>query len=176
LELADILQLPLTGWDKRIAADLTAEMEHHLAEKISSIPEMRRFLAVKGLRELRQAVETEIAGKSGADALRAAMIGMRRYALDRPGMSAATFRNPETDSPEWRAAQMELAVIMFAIFAQLGIHGEQAQDALRILRSFLRGFVLHEAAASFLEPLDYDQSYAVGIEVFTEGLGVLRDR
>ena len=51
---ADILELPTTGWDKRIAADLTAEMEQHLAEKISTIPEMRRFLAVKGYRELRE--------------------------------------------------------------------------------------------------------------------------
>jgi hypothetical protein len=150
-------------------------MEHHLAEKISTIPEMRRFLAIKGYRELQQLIKRDIAGKNGADALRAAMTGMRRYALERPGMSAATFRNPETDSPEWRAAQMELARIMFAIFAQLGVRGEQAQHALRILRSFVRGFVLHEMGASFLEPLDHDQSYELGIRVFIEGLGVLRN-
>jgi hypothetical protein len=42
LKLADILELPASGWDKRIAADLTVEMERHLAEKISTIPEMRR--------------------------------------------------------------------------------------------------------------------------------------
>jgi hypothetical protein len=174
LEPADILRLPVTSWEKRIIADLTAEMEHHLAEKISGIPEMRRFLAVKGFRELRQVIETDIAGKSGADALRAAMLGMRRYALDRPGMSAATFRNPQVDSPQWRAAQMELATVMFAIFAQLGISGERAQHALRIVRSFVRGFVLHEMGTSFLEPLEHDQSYTLGIEVLIEGLGVLR--
>ena len=172
---ADILELSIPGWDKRIAADLTAEMEHHLAEKISTIPEMRRFLAIKGYRELQQLIKRDIAGKNGADALHAAMTGMRRYALERPGMSAATFRNPETDSPEWRAAQMELARIMFAIFAQLGVRGEQAQHALRILRSFVRGFVLHEMGASFLEPLEHDQSYELGIRVFIEGLGVLRN-
>jgi hypothetical protein len=175
LKLAELLELPTTGWDKRIAADLTAEMEHHLAEKISTVPEMRRFLAVKGYRELRQLIEQNIAGKSGADALRAAMISMRRYALDRPGISAATFRNPETDSPEWRAAQMELAKVLFAIFSQLGVRGEQAQHALRILRSFVRGFVLHEMGASFLEPLEHDQSYELGIRLFTEGLSVFRD-
>ena len=171
---ADILEISTTGWDKRIAADLTAEMEHHFAEKISTIPEMRRFLAVKGYRELRQLIQRNITGKSGADALRAAMISMRRYALDRPGLSAATFRNPETDSPEWRAEQMELGKIMFAIFAQLGVGGEQAQHALRILRSFVRGFVLHEMGASFLEPLEHDQSYELGIGLFIEGLSVFR--
>jgi hypothetical protein len=175
LKLADLLEIPATGWDKRIAADLTAEMEQHLAERVSTIPEMRRFLAVKGYRELRQLIERHIAGKSGTDALRAAMIGMRRYALDRPGMSAATFRNPETDSPEWRAAQMELAEIMFAIFAQVGVRDEQAQHALRILRSFVRGFVLHEMGASFLDPLEHDQSYEFGIRLFIEGLNVFRN-
>jgi hypothetical protein len=175
LQLAEILAFPATNWDTRIAADLKEEMEHHLAEKISTIPEMRRFLAVKGYRELKQLVESNTMGKSGADALRAAMMSMRRYALDRPGMSAATFRNPEIDSPEWRAAQMELIAVMFAIFAQLGIKGEQAQHALRIARSFVRGFVLHEMGASFLEPLEHEQSYAIGVEVFIEGLGVLRE-
>jgi WHG domain-containing protein len=174
LKLAEVLDLPVTSWDKRIAADLTGEMERHLAEKISTIPEMRRFPAVKGYRELRQRIEGAIAGKSGADALRAAMISMRRYALDRPGMSAATFRTPEIDSPEWRAAQMELVRVMFSIFSQLGIDGEQAQHALRILRSFVRGFVLHEMGASFLEPLEHDQSYAMGVDIFIEGLSVLR--
>ena len=103
------------------------------------------------------------------------MMSMRRYALDRPGMSAATFRNPEIDSPEWRAAQRELGKVMFAIFTQLGVTGEQALHALRILRSFVRGFVLHEMGASFLEPLEHDQSYEIGIRLFTEGLSVLRN-
>lgn len=174
MKLAEILEFPVTSWDTRIAADLKGEMERHLAEKLATIPEMRRFLAVKGYRELRQHIEDNIAGKTGADALRAAMVSMRRYALDRPGMSAATFRNPEVDSPEWRAAQMELAVVMFTILSQLGIGGEPAQHALRILRSFVRGFVMHEMGASFLDPLEHDASYAIGIEIFIEGLSVLR--
>jgi hypothetical protein len=174
MQLAELLELPQTGWDKRIAADLTAEMERHLADKVSTIPEMRRFLAVKGYRELREAMEQGIAGKHGADALRGLMLGMRRYALERPGMSAATFRSAQTDCPEWRDAQMQLAALVFSVFAQLGIRGEAAFHALRILRSFVRGFVLHEMGASFLEPLEHDDSYELGIEMFIEGLAVLR--
>ena len=171
---ADILESPATRWDKRIAADLTAEMEQHLAEKISTIPEMRRFLAVKGYRELREAIERDIAGKSGAEALHALMLSMRRYALERPGMSAATFRNADTDSPEWREAQMQLGGVVFSVLAQVGIKDEQAMQALRILRSFVRGFVLHEVGASFLEPLEHDQTYELGVRVFIEGLQVLK--
>lgn len=171
---SDILEAPQTSWDKRIAADLTAEMERHLSDRVSTIPEMRRILAVRGYRELREAVERDIAGKTGADALRAMMLAMRRYALDRPGLSAATFRTPETDSPEWRAAAMELGAVVLGVFAQLGVRGEQATHALRMLRSLVRGFVLHEMASSFLEPLGHDQSYEFAIKVFTEGLAVLR--
>jgi hypothetical protein len=53
--------------------------------------------------------------------------------------------------------------------------GEQALHAFRILRSFVRGFVLHEMGASFLEPLENDRSYELGIRLFTEGLSVLRN-
>lgn len=77
-------------------------------------------------------------------------------------MSAATFRNADTDSPEWREAQMQLGGVVFSVLAQIGIKGEQAMHALRILRSFVRGFVLHEIGASFLEPLEYDQTSASG--------------
>lgn len=174
MEPSDILELAPTRWDKLIAADLTKEMERHLSEKVATIPEMRRILAVKGYRELREAVEQAIAGKTGAEALRAMMFAMRAYALDRPGMSAATFRTPETDSPEWRAAAMELGAVVLGVFGQLGVRGENAQHALRILRAIVRGFVLHEMGASFLEPLSHDQTYELTIKVFTEGLAVLR--
>jgi hypothetical protein len=171
--LAELLEYPATTWDKRIAADLTAEIELQLAEKISTIPEMRRFLAVKGYRELQQCVEEAIAGKTGVAALRAMAISMRRYAMDRPGLSAATFRSPTTDSPEWRDAQMQLGRVALGVFAEVGIQGEAALHALRLLRSFVRGFVMHEMGASFLEPLDYDKTYQLGVEVFIQGLPAL---
>jgi hypothetical protein len=174
MQLADVLELPQTGWDKRIAADLTVEMERHLAEKATTIPEMRRFLAVKGYRELREAIEQGVAGKQGEDAFRGMMQAMRRYALERPGMSAATFRTPETDSPEWRGAQMQIAAMVFSVLAQLGLEGEGAFHALRCLRSFVRGFVLHEMGASFLEPLEHDASYELGIDMFLVGLSAFK--
>lgn len=102
------------------------------------------------------------------------MLSMRRYALERPGMSTATFRNADTDSPEWREAQMQLGGVVLSVLAQVGIKDEQAMHALRILRSFVRGFVLHEVGASFLEPLEHDQTYELGVRVFIEGLQILK--
>ena len=174
IKVDEILSGPACSWDRRIAADLIAEMETHLAEKITTLPEMRRILAVKGYQGLRRRIEGEVEGKSGADALRAMALGMRSYALERPGLSAATFRNPVIDSPEWREAGSELAQTVFGVFAQIGLEGEQAQHALRMLRSLVRGFVLNEMALSFLDSLDYQRSYELAIEVFIQGLSVLR--
>jgi hypothetical protein len=162
--------LSTSSWDKRIASDLIEEMELHLADKVTTIPEMRRILAVKGYVGLRRRVESEVAGKSGPAALRAVADAMRNYALEHPGLSAATFRTATTDSAEWRQAALELSKIVFCVFAEVGLDGEPAQQALRMLRSLVRGFVLNEMAASFLEPLDYEESFKLAMDAFMLGL------
>jgi len=53
---------------------------------------MRRILAVKGYLGLRRRIERDVKGKSGPAALRAMADAMRNYALEHPGLSAATFR------------------------------------------------------------------------------------
>jgi Tetracyclin repressor-like, C-terminal domain len=125
---------------------------------------------VKGYVGLRRRIENDIKGKSGPAALRAMADAMRSYALEHPGLSAATFRSVTTDSPEWRQALLEVAQIAFGVFSEVGLNGEPAQQALRMLRSLVRGFVLNEMAATFLEPLDYDGSFTLAIDAFVMGL------
>jgi hypothetical protein len=172
----EVLMLPTSSWDKRIATDLIAEIEVHLGDRISTLPEMRRILAVKGYQGLRRRIENDIEGKRGLDALRTMAFAMRSFALERPGLTAATFRTAVTDSPEWRKALAELSQTVFCVFADVGLEGEAAQHALRVLRSFVRGYVLNEMAASFLEPLDYQQSFELGIEMFILGFPALGPR
>jgi hypothetical protein len=170
IKVDDLFSLSTSSWDKRIAADLIAEMEIHLADKVATLPEMRRILAVKGYLGLRRRIERDVKGKSGPAALRAMADAMRNYALEHPGLSAATFRTPTTDSPEWRQAFHELSLVVLCVFAEVGLDGEPAQQALRMLRSLIRGFVLNEMAASFLEPLDHEGSFKLAIDAFVMGL------
>jgi hypothetical protein len=130
-------------------------------------------LAVKGYRELHQRIEREIEGKSGSDALRAMAYAMRNYSLERPGLSAATFRDPVVDSREWHETGSKLAQTLSRVFTDLGFEGEHGQHALRILRSLIRGFVIHEMAASYVESLEYERSYELAIDVFIRGLPAL---
>jgi hypothetical protein len=165
----DLLNQP-TRWDQLIAADLSVEIRELLAEKVDTIPEMRRFLAIKGYRELHQRLEAAVEGKTGEDALRAVAFAMRTYAHDRPGLSAATFRNPIVDSPEWRHEGELLGRFVLGVLTGVGLTGHPATHAFRILRALVRGFVLHEMALSFLEPLDYDETYSIAVEVYIRGL------
>ena len=169
----DILNQP-ARWDQLIAADLAGEIQAMLAEKVDTIPEMRRFLAIKGYRELHQRLEAAAEGKAGEEAVRAVAFAMRAYAHDRPGLSAATFRNPVVDSPEWRHESEELGRYVLGILAGVGLTGHAAIHALRILRALVRGFVFHEMALSFLEPLDYDETYGVAVDLYIRGLSALQ--
>ena len=166
----EVLSLSASSWDKRITTDLIAELEVHLADKVSTLPEMRRILAVKGYRGLHQRIEGDVKDKNGVAALRAMAHAMRDFALEHPGLSAATFRNSTTDSPEWRQALGELSQTAYRVFSQVALDGQPAQQALRMLRSLVRGFVLNEMVASFLEPLDYGVSFELAIDAFVLGL------
>jgi hypothetical protein len=170
IKVDDLFLLSASSWDKRIATDLIAEMEVHLADKVTTLPEMRRILAVKGYVGLRRRIESGINRKSGTAALRAMADAMRDYAREHPGLSAATFRSVATDSPEWRQALLDVSQIACGVFAEVGLNGDSAQHANRMLRSLIRGFVLNEMTASFFEPLDYDASFKLAIDAFVMGL------
>jgi len=161
-------------WDKRIAADLAAELEGLLSEKSATIPEIRRLLAVKGYREMRLRIQKDTLGFRGDDAIRAMAVSMRAFAHERPGLSAATFKSPVTDTPVWRREGELLQATALAVFEEAGISGEHGITALRILRAIVRGFVLHEMASSFLENVDYDATFATTLRVFIRGLDELR--
>jgi hypothetical protein len=161
-------------WDKKIATDLIAEMEILSADKPATLPQMRRILAVKGYRGLKSRIEMDIKNRNGPDALRAMANSMRNFALEHPGLSSATFRNPASDCPDWRQAGVELAEVAIGVLREVGVEDGQAEQALRILRSLVRGFVISEMAASFVvEPVEYQRSFDLGIEMYIRGVPAL---
>jgi hypothetical protein len=169
-----LLSLPETGWDKKISADLIGEMEFYLADKVTTIPQMRQILAVKGYECLLRRIEIDVEGKSGPDAVRAMAAAMRNFALERPGLSSATFRTPASDSPAWRRAGAEVFAAALHVFKQVGLEGQPAEQAVGILRSLVRGSVISEISASFfIEPSEYQRTYDLAVEVFILGLPAL---
>ena len=108
---------------------------------------MRLFLAIKGYRQIFDVLTAETADKTGAAALRAMALASQAYAKERPGLSAATFRCPMIESPEWMAAFMAVRRLFENAFAECGLDDVAPAHAIRILRSLVRGFVINEMRA-----------------------------
>jgi Tetracyclin repressor-like, C-terminal domain len=163
-------------WDQKIATDLIAEMEILFGDKPATLPQMRRILAVKGYQGLKSRIEIDIKDRDGPDAFRAMANAMRNYALEHPGLSSATFRNPASDCPDWRQAGAELSQVAIRVLHEVGVQHESAEQALRILRSLVRGFVISEmAAAFFIEPREYQRTFDLGIEMYLKGVSALAE-
>ena len=73
--------------------------------------------------------------KYSVEEILAMALAMRAFAHERPGLSAATFRNSIIDSPEWRRESELLGGLALRAFESAGLCREQAMEALRILRS-----------------------------------------
>src|ERR1700761_5442960 len=58
------------SWDQLLAADLASEVEYFSSDKRRTIPELRRFLAIKSYRDLLVRLKTAREGKTSFDALR----------------------------------------------------------------------------------------------------------
>jgi hypothetical protein len=165
-----------TSWVSKLATDLATEIETCTGEKPATLEEVRCFLAVKGFRELFRRLQEARAGRAGHEALKAVAHAMRGYALERPGLSAAAFRTPMANSQEWCEIYAQLRDFMMTIFAECGLGGAAAETALHILRSLVRGFVLHEIMNSFLCTHSYEDSFEAAIQVFSAGLPALASR
>jgi hypothetical protein len=153
-------------WDKLIAADLVREVENDTADRVETIDEMRLFLAIKGYRQMFDLLTTETAGKTGAAALRAMAMASRGYAKERPGLSAATFRCPMVESPEWMAAFVAVRRLFEKAFSECGLDDMATAQALRTLRSLVRGFIINEMSGSASASADFDESFDFAMDVF----------
>ena len=169
-----IEQLISTSWDRRLADDLATEMEAYSGEKRHAVEEMRRFLAVKACREQLRLLQEARDGRKALDALRAAAHAMRSFALARPALAAAAFRTPPPcDDHEWQELYARSRDLLLEILAECGLRGPAAAQAIYILRSLVRGFVLHEFMNSFLHIFSYEESFEHATNVFIAGLPAL---
>lgn len=167
-----VLKQSPTSWDRRIAADLVAEIEPYIG-KLETLPELRQQLAIDGYRGLTRRIEHAVVGVTGTDAIVAMAQAMRGYAIARPGLAAASFRSLDVTSPEWQAAGAELAQTVMEVLASCGLHGAAASHAALILRCLVRGFIVNEMTTPN-SSLDFHESFAVAIRTFVHGLPELQ--
>jgi hypothetical protein len=163
-------EMPSEHWDRLLALDLASEVESFASDARRTIPELRRFFAIKCYRDLLVRLKAAREGNTSFDALRLIAREMRKFALERPALWAAGSRTLRNDCTEWRAGHKEVCDLVKSVLAECGVHGQHAEDALYILRSLVRGFAVHQILGSFLYVDSYDESFDRVMEIYVAGV------
>jgi AcrR family transcriptional regulator len=129
-----------------------------------------RAIALRGLRELGDALRRAAVGRAREEALAAVADAYRAYAQAHPGSYAATAGAPAPGDGEVELTAAEVVGVLSAIVGGWGIEDDEAVHAVRTLRSALHGYVTLEAAGGFGTPVDRDESFARLVRTLASGL------
>lgn len=131
-----------------------------LFNHVAGLPDLRRRLQLRGLRELTARVARACVGRAGDDAVIAAATATRQYAHEHPGVYAATQPAGQLQGhSELEEAAAEFVAIFFDAVRQYGFEGTDAVHAVRGLFATVHGFIMLERVGHFGMPIDIDESF-----------------
>jgi hypothetical protein len=160
-----------SSWDRKIVLGIVDELASLPGEKLSNIDEIRRVLTLKSYRELFHRLEAASENKFSYSTVRSMAREIRQFGLERPALFAAALRKPQ--GSECREACDQMYGVLIQGFAQCGVDGHAASEAIEILQSLARGFVLNELLNGSLSGYSYEYSYENAIDLFIAGLPAL---
>lgn len=142
-----------------------------LYKHVSGLPEVRRRLAVDGLRDLGALLRQATGSAAGArEQLAAVAHAYRDFARRNPGRYAAAQRAPGEDDDEWQTAAWSATTALFAFVDAYGVPGGRRVHAARSVRAALHGFIDLERAGGFGMPVAVEASYEGLIAMLDAGL------
>ena len=144
-----------------------------LYNHVAGVGDLKRELALVGLRELGQSLSRVVVGKAGEEGLFALAEAYRRFVKQRPGLYEATVRSYrlyEPNDPEFTVAEKKVLEPVLAILASYSIYEEEAIHAARGLRSVAHGFATLEMNGGFGMDVDSDESFRKLVRTFADGL------
>lgn len=145
-----------------------------LYNHIDGLPEVRRELALLGMRQLLQRTERAAVGKAEDAAIIAMGQAYRAYVLEHPGVYAALVRAPPPDDLEAQQVSQALIDVILTVLAPYKLDKDAAIHAVRGLRSIVHGFATIEAAGGFALTLDRDASFHWLLQTYVAGLRTAR--
>ena len=165
------------GLENLSLADLAGRLgirKPSLYNHVAGIGNLRRELALAGLRELARILSRAAVGRASDEGLFALAEAYRAFVKQRPGLYEATVRSYrlyDPDDPELGAAESEALEPVLAVLASCGTAGgEEAIHAARGLRSVAHGFATLEEAGGFGIFLDPDESFRRLVRAYVDGL------
>ena len=148
----------------------TPTVSHH----VGSLSQLRSDLALLAVEELTDAVRQAWSERRGAEAIRSMYRAYRAYVLAHPGRYAASVEAPDPKDGRRLAAAGRLAALLIDVFGQIGLKGEDAMRAARLLRSAVHGYATLELNAAWQTPLDDDATFDWLLDVIIAGLPTAR--
>ena len=142
-----------------------------LYKHVASQADLSHRIAVLAMTELADVIRDATQGRAGKEALVAGAHAMRTFVLEHPGRYAAGNAASVTGPDDPLIPAVDRVLASWAAM----LHGYQldpAQEihALRMLRSFLHGFVALESIGSFQLDTDVDDSFMWMLGFIDEGL------
>lgn len=129
-----------------------------LYKHVDGLDDIRRGLAVRGLREANRRLQHATVGKSRDAALIALARAYWQFARDHPGLYAASQRSPTPSEKEVVTAGEAMIGTVLSVLAGYGVRGDDALHATRGFRAIIHGFVSLDAAGGFKLPLNLEES------------------
>ena len=173
-QLADEIgleRLTLAAVAQRVGVKLPSLYKH-----VRGIDDLVREIAGLALDELHAQLTAATVGRSRREALAGLAHTYRQYASRHPGRYATTLRAPDPDDAAYTARAQRVVDVVFSALAGYGFEGDDAVDAVRILRSALHGFVALETAGGFGLPRDIDGTFGRLIDTLDRSMAMAPDR
>lgn len=131
-----------------IASDLKVKSPS-LYSHVESLDNVRRELAMLALDVLTERLTEASIGKSGFELLHSVTLAQRSFAAERPGLYAASVAANRPGDEELNARWQGPVRIFRAIAASYGLEDEEADHAIRVLRTSVHGFSLVDSIRGF---------------------------
>lgn len=145
----------------------TPSLYNHVAGQ----DDLNRQIAALALAEAADAVGAALRGCAGRDALTAAGRAFRDFVLTHPGRYAATVDVEPTGPDDPIAVQGTRLLDSFReVLRSYTIGADEADHALRAMRSAFHGFAALQNANGFQRPTDVDDSFEWLITLIDQGL------
>lgn len=141
-----------------------------LYKHVDGIDDVRRGLALRGLREAEDRLKRATNGKSREEALLSLARAYRQFAKDRPALYAASLRAARPGERDIASAGEAVLGIVLGAIGSYGVRGNDALHAVRGFRAIIHGFVALDSAGGFRLGLDLDESLARLIRAFAADL------
>lgn len=141
-----------------------------LYNHVKGLDDLRNSLMLYGWKQLENEITVAAIGKSGDEAVKAMCKAYVNYATKHPGVFDAMQWYNQCSSDKAMQTTEGLVRVIFQVLSSYELDEEHMVHTVRMLRSFLQGFVSINNNGGFGNPVSVQKSFDLSVEIFLKGL------